>query len=330
MTDEVAKTLQLLDQFEKQGVDRPAKAEKLVADIFRACGHDVTETGFVEAEEGVDCFFRTKLDGKEQLIGVEVRSNTRPVPAGAVEDAFNLKRTGQFDRVMVIASGGFTPGAIYHADSVAVGQIDLLGPNELRSWIIKANTPANDPFLTNTQIIVKAAMEGLAKEVARNPEALWEQNWLDLERLLYAAFKGVGFEAILTRPAKDGGFDLELTFDRNGAKEVHLVEVKHWKKNKPGKKELTKLIRVTAERKSTGGVLLSSSGFTTTICSGIVECERPIRLGNSDKIVGVCKTYARLDSAVWTLFPTPYEMLTSETRNISEINLSNGKANRLP
>lgn len=132
---------------------------------------------------------------------------------------------------MVVASGGFTPAAIYHADTVALGQIDLVGPADLRSWVRKSNTPAGDPVLTNTQRIVKAAMEGLAKEIAKKPLALWEREWRDLERLLHAAFKGLGLDSVLTRSANDGGFDSELGFHRYDTKEIYLVEVKHWMRN---------------------------------------------------------------------------------------------------
>ncbi len=230
-----------------------------------------------------------------------------------VEKAFDLKSNGHFDRVLVVASGGFTSAAIYHAEAVALGQIDLIVPDDLRNWIRKYNVPQTDPVLTTTNRIVTAAMENLAIAIAENSEVLWEQEWRDLERILHVAFKGIGFNSVLTRSAQDGGFDLELTLNRDGTNEVYLVEVKHWMEKKPGKFQLKRLIHVTAERKATGGLLLSTSGFTNTICSGIAECERPIRLGGSDKIIGICRTYYRIKSALWTRLPDPYETLFSGT-----------------
>ena len=316
MTDKVTGALKLVEQFESQGVTLPMEAEKLVAEIFRACGHDVSETGFIEDQEGVDCFFRTELEGKKQLIGVEVRSNTKPVPAFVVEKAFELKSTGHIDRVMVVASGGFTEGAIFHADAIGLGNVDLVDPNGLRNWIKKSNADPEEEVLPRHELIIKTAMEALAKEIAENPSALWAQEWRDLERILHVAFKGVGVKSVLTRSTKDGGFDLELTFDHNGVEEVYLVEVKHWVDKKPGTAELQKLIRVTTEREAKGGLLLSTSGFTQNICSGIAECEKPMRMGDSQKIIGICRTYARISSAFWTRLPNPYDILFEGTAGI--------------
>lgn len=298
--DQIANAFRLLDQFEQRGVIRPKDAEKLVADIFRACGLVVTETGFVDGGDGVDCFFRTNFQDHPHLVGVEVRVNKQPVPAGIVDKAFALKSSAPFDRVMVVASGGFTEGAIYQAEAVGLGQIDLLVPDDLRNWIAKYNSAPSDPAQSEFDRIIKTAMQDLAVEIAKDPERLWEVEWRDLERILHVTFEGLGFHTVLTRSSQDGGFDLELTIERGGKRDTYLVEVKHWKGSKPGRSQLTKLIRVTAERKAAGGLLLSTSGFTKNICSGIVEYEVPIRLADSNKMISLCRTYYRLKSALWT------------------------------
>lgn len=315
-TDKMAEALALLERFEVEGASQPKDAEKLIANIFRACGLSVTETGFVGGDEGVDCFFRTNLDGKPQVIGVEVRANKKPVPTDVVERALDLKSTGRFDRVMVVASGGFTRAAVYHAEAVALGQVDLLVPNDLRNWIAKAHTPPSDPALTQYQRIVHKAMQDLASEIAKDPQRLWDAEWRDLERILHVTFEGLGFQCVLTRGSQDGGFDLELTIDRDGKKEVYLIEVKHWMDQKPGKSQLTKLIRVTAEQKAAGGLLLSTSGFTKTIASGIVEYEQPIHLGDSKKMVSLIQTYHRMKSALWMPLPDPHSTLFSGTKKL--------------
>jgi hypothetical protein len=63
----------------------------------------------------------------------------------------------------------------------------------------------------------------------------------------------------LTRPGKDGGFDLELSSTEGGQKRVYLVEVKHWTDQKPGPAHLKKIISVTASKRADGGLLLSTS-----------------------------------------------------------------------
>ncbi len=316
MTNKVAEAMRLLEKFEKEGATQPKDAETLVADIFRACGHDVTETGFIGLGADVDCYFRTTLDGLSQLIGVEVRANRKPVPASVVEQAFDLKASGRFDRMMVVASGGFTPAATYHAEAVALGEVDLLVPNDLRNWIIKANTPPTDPGLNQFQRTVKKAMQDLASEIAKDPQRLWDAEWRDLERILHVTFEGLGFDCRLTRASQDGGFDLELTLDRDGRKEIYLVEVKHWMEKKPGEAQLTKLIRVTAEKKAAGGILLSTSGFTKTISSGIVEYDQPIHLGDSTKMISLIRTYHRLKSALWMPTPDAHTTLLTGTEKL--------------
>lgn len=85
----------------------------------------------------------------------------------------------------------------------------------------------------------------------QHPDELATVEWRDLERLLREVFEGIGFHVILTRPSKDGGFDLELTATERGQKQVYLVEVKHWSEQKPGTVHVRKLIKVTASRKAT-------------------------------------------------------------------------------
>ncbi|MDC9837135.1 restriction endonuclease [Rhizobium binxianense] len=110
----------------------------------------------------------------------------------------------------------------------------------------------------------------------------------------------MGFITHLTRPGKDGGFDLELsTRDADGRK-TFLVEVKHWSEKRPGAAVLKKLIKVSIERAVEGAVLLSTSGFTRTINSGLLEAAAPpIRLGDDTKLVGLCRTYYRLSTGYW-------------------------------
>jgi hypothetical protein len=53
----------LLDVFEKDGPESPRAGERMVADILRACGHDVTESGFVgsgpeRGQHQIDCLFK--------------------------------------------------------------------------------------------------------------------------------------------------------------------------------------------------------------------------------------------------------------------------------
>ena len=72
--------------------------------------------------------------------------------------------------------------------------------------------------------IVAEFSRALARRLALSPGELADVEWRDLERLLAEVCGALGFETILTRSGKDGGFDLELRADGN----TYLVEVKHW------------------------------------------------------------------------------------------------------
>lgn len=106
---------------------RPQDAEQLVAKIFAACGYDVTETGFVGGDQGVDCYSRGIIDGKSQTIAVGVKYGNRPADMKSVRQAFALKNQSPvFDRAMVISRAGFSLQTLEEAETLGLGEIDSL------------------------------------------------------------------------------------------------------------------------------------------------------------------------------------------------------------
>ncbi len=309
--------IRLLERFENGDHRRPVEAEQLVAQILRACGHSVTETGFAQSDVGVDCFFDTKIEGKLNRIGVEVKATAAPVGVSAIHQAFAMKSSGHFDRSMVISRAGFSLPALRQADTLGAGEIDLLSPRELRNWLAK-HMPAREPDEA-VQDIVRASMRELAKLVAERPEALASIEWRDLERMLREVFEGIGYETTLTRSGKDGGFDLELKFHSKGGPVVYLVEVKHWSEQKPGLPHLKKLVGVTVSRGATGGILLSTSGFTQPLYSGLACMSAPVRIGDGAKVVALCQTYYRLRTGFWLEATDLGSTLIKDTRAAGSI-----------
>lgn len=167
----------------------------------------------------------------------------------------------------------------------------------------KQDEPEIDPAQTSfVEVIVRKFMQALVSEVARNPSSLQTLEWRDLERVLREVFEGIGFSTRLTRPGKDGGFDLELGCIERGEKVNFLVEVKHWApKSKPGRKIFCSFFDIVVRRKEPTGLLLSSSGFTKEVLRGRTEVERQrVRLGNAEKIVSLCQNYIESQAGVWT------------------------------
>ncbi len=77
-----------------------------------------------------------------------------------------------------------------------------------------------------------------------------------------------------------------------------------------------KFVEVTASRQATAGIFLSTSGFTKPLYRGITEFTEPMYLGESNKVVSLCKTYFRLRSAMWIEDVDLQATLLSETRSI--------------
>ncbi|WP_395856358.1 restriction endonuclease [Cystobacter fuscus] len=163
----------------------------------------------------------------------------------------------------------------------------------------KESPPPSAP--DRVEFILRTTMRTLAKSIAHFPDELRILEWRDLERVLREVFEGLGFNTRLTPPAQDGGFDLELSCVVNGKPETFLVEVKHWTfPSRPGRGILEKFFEVVVTRPAVAGLLLSTSGFTTSVVTGRTEIERQrIRLGDSNKIVTLCQYYVRRDSGLW-------------------------------
>lgn len=287
----------LLDRFERDGAMVPADAEKLISEIFRACGHIVTDSGFAESDRGVDLFIETDLDGAAQRIAVEVKYGSGPAGEKSIHQLLAFRQVEHVHRTMIVARAGFTPSALRLAAENGVGVIDLLSPSDLRNWLAKHAPGAKTG--ASAELIIRTAMKALARLIAVAPKELAKLEWRELEKVLREVFEGIGFDTSLTRAGKDGGFDLELTAINNGETATYLVEVKHWVDQKPGPNHLKKLVHVAASKKATGALLLSTSGFTTTLYEGFAEISTPVRLGDGAKVVSLCKAFYRLESALW-------------------------------
>lgn len=170
---------------------------------------------------------------------------------------------------------------------------------------------------STVEIIVRSAMRALAAAVARNPKCLQSIEWRDMERLLREVFEELGFTTELTRPGKDGGFDLKLQCEEAGQASVFLVEVKHWAEGgkRPGPGVFKAFFDIVAKQaRGTTGLLLSSSGFTSKLAHERTEIEQQmVRLGGENKIVSLCQSYLESSSGVWSPTTDFAEMLFQGT-----------------
>lgn len=160
-----------------------------------------------------------------------------------------------------------------------------------------------DNIRLSVGFIVKKAMAELVKAVAKSPTQLATVEWRDLERVLGQAFEGLGFDTKVTRPARDGGFDIELSCTHEGATRRFLVEVKHWMGcgNRPSRKIVEAFLDVIARDVGVErGLLLSTSGFTATAAQRRSAVEhKKVALGGHEKVIAICQQYVRCESGLF-------------------------------
>lgn len=162
--------------------------------------------------------------------------------------------------------------------------------------------------------IIEAASKELAILICNEPGKLEELEWRDLERMLAVVFNGIGFETQLTRPAKDGGKDIVISFMALKGRRVYYVEIKHWISGKRVAKDTIKEFVSVIVREQVGGILISTSGFTTSATEGITEIERKrLRLGDKSTIVSLCRLYTNVGRGLFQ--PVDYnDIIMSHTR----------------
>ena len=122
----------LLDRFEQGEVEYPTDAEKLIAELLRAFGHAVFDTGFIESERGADLFLEAMIDGAKRRIAVEVKYRGQAAERGSIAQLLAMRESHQVDRVLVVSRSGFTAEALRLAKENGVGLVDLLSPAESR------------------------------------------------------------------------------------------------------------------------------------------------------------------------------------------------------
>jgi small GTP-binding protein len=203
-----------------------------------------------------------------------------------------------------------------HQTSVKEGT----GIQELRSAVRNAVVvpdEENEEEFGNVAKIIRVMADCLCEAVAKNPAALHEIEWRDLERLIARALEEIGFSVVLTPPAKDGGKDIIANCIVENEEKIYYIEIKHWRKRgRPGTKQIYEFIEVNACDNTNGGLFISASGFTDIVYGRLSELSRQnVRLGNQDKIVSLCQQYIRKRDGFWCCKTPLPELLFAQTLN---------------
>ena len=133
--------------------------------------------------------------------------------------------------------------------------------------------------------------------------------------MLAEVFEGLGYGTELTPASKDGGKDIVLSFVASGESRSYVVEVKHWRSGKRvGEAKVQDFVEVIASERRSGGLYLSTHGYTGDAFRSLTEVERrTLRFGDEEKVAALCKTYLKAESGLWTPQPDLEELLYKGT-----------------
>jgi restriction system protein len=283
--------------------DAERSVYEIVEPLLSDSGYDVTYGSRKVGDSGFD-IYATRAETDDLLphtLGIEHKQFNRPVGLDVVNAAVGAAIIQRINRVIIISSSRFTKAALELATRDLPLQLELLTFAELKDWVARIDVgDRNDT--TEIQQILQVVSRRFAELVANNPRRLDELEWRDLERMLAEVFDGIGFSVELTPGSKDGGKDIILRCEVGGKKRTYIVEVKHWRSgSRVGADAARDFLNVIVREGRDGGLYLSTYGYTGTAFESLSEIERRIlRFGSEEKIVGLCKTYVKLRSGIWS------------------------------
>jgi hypothetical protein len=162
----------------------------------------------------------------------------------------------------------------------------------------------------------------LCRLIAKDKRALWQIEWRLLEQVIATALEGLGFDVVITPPSKDGGKDVVACCLIRGLRLTYYIEIKHWRSGKRvGEEILSHFVEVNLTDGTTGGLLLSTSGFVPKIYSMLAEISQiRIRLGGTPKIISLCQRFVQKQSrGIWLTQDVLPQVLLEEKSGLPEL-----------
>ncbi len=257
---------------------------------------------------GVDLFAARRNDDQEgeryrASVAIEYKHHGggKPIDVDAIDQLIADMEKTPYDRAMLIGRFGFTKAAMEAARLREPITVELLDLEGIGAWIrrIEAGKPG---YVEKVQVLIRSFSHELAKLVSQTPDALDHIEWRDLERMMARVMEGLGFECELTPPSKDGGKDLILVWRAKSGDQSFIVELKHWRSGKRvGKSEVSDFLCVIVAENRTGGLFLSTSGYSADRIEGLTEVTRDrLWFGEKSKVMLLAKTYIRACNGLWS------------------------------
>lgn len=300
---------QILDDLENGSSrsERPADAERRLSDavrpILESQGWGVVWTD--EAHENEIDIIGTKLaaiDGeKERTLGVELRLTPEPfLEASVVRRMVGAAAEGGLDDYLLVSNRKPTGQAAQVLRQAGAMKLAFADFHDLRSWIARIERElAVAPMRVTTA--VQTMVRELARAVSDEPGVFRTIVWPDVERMIATILADLGFAVVHTRLSQDGGKDIIVEIKDTAEPKTYIIEIKHWSCGKRVQgKHLAYFLSVVANEKHESGLFLSTSGYAGNAFEAIATMEHNrLHLGGEDKIVTLCKTYAKSHEGLW-------------------------------
>lgn len=236
-------------------------------------------------------------------VAIEYKHHGRgkPIDAATVNQLIDKLGRTPYERALLIGRFGFTASAMETAHRKEPVAIELLDLDGIDAWISRLEIGKPD-HAARVRILITSISHEFAKLVSQTPDALDHLEWRDLERMMARVMDGLGFECELTPASKDGGKDLVLVWRAAAGDQSFIVELKHWRSGKRvGRNAVSDFMSVIVAENRTGGVFLSTSGYSADRTEGLTAVTRDrLWFGGKSKIVLLAKTYVRACEGLWS------------------------------
>lgn len=294
-----------INNFERLSFEN--KREEAEQEIGRVLGillptHQIIQTPATR-DGGLDFIVKSSStnENRELSMGVEVKSNKRSISLNDISNSIVRATVQSLNRLVIISSSEFTKPTFDMANKFSPLEIQLYDIKRLRKWASETNNGKPEMESVHLQIafFVKQLSNNLALIIAKNGEkALETIEWRQLEHIIAEIFIGMGFDAALTPPSKDGGKDVVIHHQGKD----YLIEIKHWKApNKVGSSYLSDFLHVIAKEKGHGGLYLSTSGYCSNAFESLKTIDRiKVSYQGAPKIVALAQTYSKVQSGLWS------------------------------
>ncbi|WP_240545258.1 restriction endonuclease [Sinorhizobium fredii] len=286
---------------------------RVLEPLFGIEGYEVEHTGGLN-DQGID--FRASRTADEtssapaETIGVQAKFYRKTVSRVGMADLQKLIGAAllqDLTRVVLVSNGEFPREAHAAVEKSLPLRIELLDIGGMRAWISRLREEKVD-VEAEVRIMLRDLSSGLARLIAKSPDALDHLEWRMVEQVVAEVFEGLGFAVTLTPGSKDGGKDVILTCTVRGKLAEYYVEIKHWRSStKVGSAAVEKLLKIIVEEKKDGGLFLSTYGFTSNAFEQLTTiAKHKLKFGDQEKIVTFCQTYVKAKAGLWS----PPENLT--------------------